>query len=56
MELGADGEDIRDVAYKLLCPVLREQQKEATHSLEFECPYMRDVRTTAILARRQQSI
>ena len=52
MELGSEGEDIGDTAYKLLCPVLREHPPKG-HDVDTECPYMRDVRKAAALRRRR---
>jgi hypothetical protein len=51
VELGVEGEDIGDTAYKLLCPVLREHLAKKGHDVDIECPYMQDVKKAAALRR-----
>jgi len=48
MEVGANGEDVGDTAYRLLCPILRDHRKEPNRDVDLECPYMRDARSAAI--------
>lgn len=53
VELGVEGEDIGDTAYKLLCPVLREQSAIRKYDVDAECPYMREVKNAAALQRKR---
>jgi hypothetical protein len=49
LELGADGKDIGDTAYKRLCPILREYfAKAGQQNAGLDCPYMRDVREAIV--------
>jgi len=52
-ELGSGDNEIQDVAYKLLCPVLHENKKEAIRNLDLECPYMRDAKDAAVRKSRR---
>jgi hypothetical protein len=55
LELGADGEDLGDTAYKHLCPALREYfARGRRHDIDPECPYMRGVKETTMLKYKQQ--
>ena len=51
LQLGADGEDIGDAAYKLLCPVLREHFRNDTAA---DCPYMHAVKAAAEIQRKRR--
>jgi len=44
MELGTDGRDIGDSAYKRVCPILREHPAQGLRDLDLDCPYMRSAR------------
>lgn len=51
MQLGADGENIGDTAYKLLCPVLREHFR---NNADADCPYMHAVKAAAEMQRKRR--
>ena len=54
VELTSDAKDVSDVAYKLLCPFLREHQN-ARRDLDVDFPYMRDAIAAARLNTRAAS-
>jgi hypothetical protein len=55
LELGPDGEDIGDAAYKHLCPILREHfARVGYHDIDLDCPYMRGVGEAAIIKEQRQ--
>ena len=51
LELGSEGRDTGDVAYKLLCPVLRDHFK---NDVDVDCPYMRAVTNAAALRGKRR--
>lgn len=53
-DLGPNGEDVSDTAYKLLCPVLRDRRAQmGEHDIDLDCPYMQDARELAVSRHRK---
>jgi hypothetical protein len=50
-ELGDQGQDIGDSAYKLICPVLREHYRNDAAA---DCPYMRGVKEAEELRHKRR--